>query len=526
VTGAGGLNTTAPVTYANNVNAGTATAQSTYPGDANHADSTGSTNFTIAPASPTAVATGGTFTFDGQPHPGTCTVSDGLPGALTYNPGGASAPVAVGDYTVNCNYASDGNHNAAHDSALIHIVPSPANINSASPANGKPNDGFMVLRGNNLPTDIAVVQSAAGSANGFIYQSPSTPNAVWVRLPGAPSGPATIMLKNAAGTVASNSFAISITPDPGTPVITGIFNNAGQPITAPVPAGTTILVGADGIDTTGAVVRFTQGTNTWDVPASGSASNSAIGVTAVVVVPAGAGGGTIGVSIRQTSSLPSAPVNLDVAAPAPTFMGSAGGGGGTPFGPIMCPGGSVATALHGRAGDDIDRTELWCSPAVPGVSTGAASLAGAVGGFGGNDYGAALTCPANYAMTGIHGLAGTVVWGGNVVDTLGVTCTHVVTGAVYQSGTVGNATPANPFSINCNPGQEVVGIAGGQGGLLDRIGIYCSNVAAPEPSADAAIDLLSGEARFGASDERANLIEEVIGRAIVEENRRRFAAPR
>ena len=182
----------------------------------------------------------------------------------------------------------------------------------------------------------------------------------------------------------------------------------------------------------------------------------------------------------------------------------------------------MATALRGRAGDDIDRTEFWCSPVQAGPSLGAASLVGAVGGFGGNDYGAALTCPVGYAMTGIHGLAGTVVWGGNVVDTLGVRCTNVVTGAVYTSGTVGNATPANPFSINCNPGQEVVGISGGQGGLLDRIGIYCSNpVPAPAP-----VELFTSETRFGAGDERFDVTEHVIRRPVVEEDRRRFTASR
>lgn len=176
------------------------------------------------------------------------------------------------------------------------------------------------------------------------------------------------------------------------------------------------------------------------------------------------------------------------APPAPVLAGSAGGGGGTPFS-ILCPAGTVATALRGHAGEEIDRTELMCSPVLAGPALGAAASAGAVGGFGGADYGATLTCPAGSVMTGIHGRAGIVRWGGNVVDTLGVTCTNLVSFAVFTSATVGDSWGTPLFAINCPAGQEVVGIAGGQGGLLDRVGIYCSNSVPPEPepAADATV---------------------------------------
>ena len=48
VTGAGGLNQAlTPVTYTNNTNAGTATASASFAGDANHAASSNTANFTI-----------------------------------------------------------------------------------------------------------------------------------------------------------------------------------------------------------------------------------------------------------------------------------------------------------------------------------------------------------------------------------------------------------------------------------------------------------------------------------------------
>ena len=67
VTGAGGLSLTPLAVYANNTNAGTATASYSYAGDANHSASSDSKNFTIDKASSTTVVTivGGPFTYTG-----------------------------------------------------------------------------------------------------------------------------------------------------------------------------------------------------------------------------------------------------------------------------------------------------------------------------------------------------------------------------------------------------------------------------------------------------------------------------
>ena len=384
--------------------------------------------------------------------------------------------------------ATDAAGNTSEFSACV-TVPAAApsvTITSVSPANGKPGEGFVVLRGTNLPAGIgdvvAEVVNGATTMNGFVHGGPTIPTAVYVRLPfGMPLGAGTIRLRNNAGTVVSNAFPIGITAVPGTPVINGILDGAFSPVAGPVAAGGSIGVQADGIDTTAAVVRFVQGASTWDVPAASVASGFTIGMAAQVTVPAAAAGGPISVSVRQGASAFSAPVAMTVEAPAPVLAGMVGGGGGTPF-TIMCPAGTVATALHGRSGEEIDRTELMCSPVLAGPALGAAASAGAVGGFGGTDYLATLTCPAGSVMTGIHGRAGIVRWGGNVVDTLGVTCTNLISAAVFTSPTVGDSWGTALFAINCPAGQEVVGIAGGQGGLLDRIGIYCSNSAPPEPA--------------------------------------------
>jgi hypothetical protein len=154
-----------------------------------------------------------------------------------------------------------------------------------------------------------------------------------------------------------------------------------------------------------------------------------------------------------------------------TFVGPAGGPGGTPFGPFLCPDGAVGTALRGHAGDDIDRTELWCS-SLQGTTLGTPEFAGGVGGFGGAPYD--RTCTDGYALTGVHGTAGIVLWGGNVVDTLGVTCTTLGFTEQYRPPAVGAPAPGTAaFSLDCPAGKRLVGIRGQQGALLDQITIAC-----------------------------------------------------
>ncbi|MEX2663549.1 MAG: hypothetical protein WD227_16580, partial [Vicinamibacterales bacterium] len=184
-------------------------------------------------------------------------------------------------------------------------------------------------------------------------------------------------------------------------------------------------------------------------------------LTATLTAFSGGTGVTSEFSACRTATTPEPPVSV----------GPVGGGGGSAFA-ISCGSDFAATALRGRAGDDIDRTELWCAPKTSLATS--ATLFGSVGGDGGTDYGSQLTCPSGSAMTGIHGRAGEVLWGGNVVDTLGVVCTNPVTSAVVSSAAVGNAAPlAVPFTLSCPAGKQVIGIFGGQGGLLDRIGIVC-----------------------------------------------------
>lgn len=82
---------------------------------------------------PTAGATGGTFSYDAQPHPGTGTCSNGLVPALSYS--GVSTPINAGTYTltVTCG-AGNALYKAVTQTATIQITPVTAQVTISCPA--------------------------------------------------------------------------------------------------------------------------------------------------------------------------------------------------------------------------------------------------------------------------------------------------------------------------------------------------------------------------------------------------------
>ena len=117
------LSLTPTANYANNVNAGTATASYTYAGDANHTGSSDSKNFTIDKASSTTTVTivGGPFTYTGSAQtPATVAVTGA--GGLSLTPA-ANYPnnVNAGTATASYTYAGDANHLGSSDSVNFTI---------------------------------------------------------------------------------------------------------------------------------------------------------------------------------------------------------------------------------------------------------------------------------------------------------------------------------------------------------------------------------------------------------------------
>ena len=153
VTGTG-LSTSVPVTYTNNIHAGTATASFNYAGTATYTPASGSTTFTIAPNSTTTtvtcspvsmVATGEPFT----PCTATVTSTDGLnvTGTPTY-----VNNVAIGTATASYTYPGDADHASSTGSANFSIVALVHYALTASSANITYSDALPAITYSSSPT--------------------------------------------------------------------------------------------------------------------------------------------------------------------------------------------------------------------------------------------------------------------------------------------------------------------------------------------------------------------------------------
>lgn len=126
-TGAGGLNASVAIVYANNTNAGTATADATYAGDANHTGSTAAqVSFTISQAaSTTSVTCPASVTYNGSaqtPCTANVTGAGGLNQALTVS---YTNNTNAGTANAGASYGGDANHEPSNDSETFTIDKAP-----------------------------------------------------------------------------------------------------------------------------------------------------------------------------------------------------------------------------------------------------------------------------------------------------------------------------------------------------------------------------------------------------------------
>ena len=169
-TGAGGLNQSLTVNYTDNINAGTATASASFPGDANHTGSSHSSNFTVTKAPATITLSGyGSFIYDGTPRVATATTAP-VPLSVvtvTYN-GSTTAPTNVGTYAVVASL-NNPNYEAPNATGTIAITPwrlsgfyQPVDVggilNTVKGGSTVPLK-FEVFQGTTELTDVAVVKS-------------------------------------------------------------------------------------------------------------------------------------------------------------------------------------------------------------------------------------------------------------------------------------------------------------------------------------------------------------------------------
>jgi hypothetical protein len=135
-TGAGSLSVpVTPVTYTMNTNAGTAGANATYAGDANHDGSTGSASFTIARASSATVVTcPASVTYNGAAQT-PCTVAVTGAGGLSQTPTPTySNNVNAGTASASYTFAGDANHESSSDSKNFGIAKALQSLSWATPA--------------------------------------------------------------------------------------------------------------------------------------------------------------------------------------------------------------------------------------------------------------------------------------------------------------------------------------------------------------------------------------------------------
>ncbi|MDA1370360.1 MAG: hypothetical protein O2971_06315 [Proteobacteria bacterium] len=166
-------------------------------------------------------------------------------------------------------------------------------------------------------------------------------------------------------------------------------------------------------------------------------------------------------------------IEIEPLPPLVVTTAALGGSGGSPFS-ISCPANHDAVGLVGRAGDDIDRTQLVCREVF---STDPASLystdvfSAAVGGGGGSDYGSALSCPPSVSV--LTGIRASIHPSEGWIDTLGSRCTYFG-GATIDQGLEGLSEGGATQSLNCPTGFAVTGLNLRQGALLDNIQAVCT----------------------------------------------------
>jgi hypothetical protein len=214
------LNQSLTVTYSNNINAGTATASASYPGDASHVASSNSATFTIAQAgtsttvkaSSSSVTPGQGVTLTAQ----VVSVTAGTPtGSVAFYDGATllgTVPLAAGTATIstsslttgainvlNAVYSGDNNFTTSQSSTSVSVASLDFTLTVSGPAN------LTVL-----PGGVATYQVTVNPLSG------SYPGPVSFTASGLPSG-ATI--KFSPSTIASDGGKQTVTLAVSTPAV-------------------------------------------------------------------------------------------------------------------------------------------------------------------------------------------------------------------------------------------------------------------------------------------------------------------
>jgi hypothetical protein len=285
VTSTGGLNQSLPVTYTNNINAGTATASASYLGDASHVASSNSVTFTITaasqaitftqPASPvnygvSPIALSATGGASGKPVVFSVDASSTGSGTIS---GSTLTVTGVGNLIIDANQAGNSNYLAATQvtrTIVVNLATLTVAANNASRVYGTANPAFT--------------GSVTGAANGDTFtESFSTVATITSNVGGYPVVP------SVAG---ADLTDYTVTVQNGTLTIT----QAGT--TTAVSASSSTVTPGQSVTLTAQVVSVTTGTPTGSVAFYD-------GTSLLDTVPLTAGTATI-----NTSSLTTGAINV------------------------------------------------------------------------------------------------------------------------------------------------------------------------------------------------------------------------
>ena len=164
-----GLNQMLAVTYADNVNAGTATASASYAGNANYLPSSDATTFTIDKATPALQVTNSPVAYDGTQQE--AIIGPSVPGtvsAILYN-GSATAPTNAGNYAVTADFTPDdtANYNSLSGASAGNFVIEQAGTPTLEVTNSP-------VTYNGTPQAATVGHSVPGTVGTVLYNGSTT----------------------------------------------------------------------------------------------------------------------------------------------------------------------------------------------------------------------------------------------------------------------------------------------------------------------------------------------------------------
>ena len=293
VTGLGGV-ALGPLTFTYSgtaavpVDAGVYAVQAEFAGDSNYEPLSRTATVTITKAVPSMSLTGGTFTYDGTPHPAEVSLT-GVGGAalapvtMTYN-GATDAPILPGEYAVAADFAGNANYQPASRTATVTIgraTPIVTVTGGSFVFNGQPHPAAATAAGIGGETLSPLSITYNGSPDVPVNAGSYVVSAALAGTDNyaAATGTATLVIHKASAVVAvaAASFTYDGQPHGATGTVTGVGGSALGPLTFSYNGAPDAPVAAGSYDV---VATFAGDAN--HEPASGS-STVTIGKAAVVL---------------------------------------------------------------------------------------------------------------------------------------------------------------------------------------------------------------------------------------------------